>query len=117
MATYKFRNGDVVFSKLPKEEMLKRMNRLDVLRVMTEGYDEGEGRSICDKALRAYNKVEGFTGIIRLSNIEKDFLSYQLENEFIDDKEIEVIRFYCGITDATWNEIISLKGNEHLANR
>lgn len=81
------------FTKLSKEEFEKRYKRLDTLRVMTEGYDEGEGLSICKKALRAENK-EIFTGIIRLTNTEKDFLGYCLESDFLDEEEKEVIKFY-----------------------
>lgn len=115
MTTYKFSNGDVVTTKLPKDEMLKRMRRLDILRVMTEGFSEGDGADICRKSLRAYDKVEGFTGIIRLKRTEREFLSYMLESDMLSDEEIEVIRFYCGYTDKQWEEIISF--NEHLANR
>lgn len=95
MKKYTFKNGDVVTSELEVNEMLKRMRRLDVLRVLTEQYECEKGESICKKALRAYNKVKGFTGIIRLTDIEKDFLSYKLESSFITDEEKEVINFYC----------------------
>lgn len=94
MNTYRFTDGHTINSKLSKEEVLKRMNRLDILRVMTEGYEEGEGYNICQKALRAYNKTDPFTGIIRLNILEKDFLSYCLEDEFIDDEEREIVNFY-----------------------
>lgn len=117
MTTYKFSNGDIVSTELSKEEMLKRMNRLDKLRVMMEGYEEGQGLSLYEKSLRAYNKTKNFTGIIRLNGSEKDFLSYRLDDKFISDDEIAIIRFYCNITDETWKEIISVEGNEHLANR
>lgn len=118
MKKYTFKNGDVMTSELSAEELTKRLRRLDTLRVMMEGYDEGsDGRAIHNKAYRAYNKTKNFTGIIRLNNTEKDFLHYQLESEMITDEEIEVVRFYCGITDSMWNEIISIEGNEHLANR
>ena len=95
MKKYTFSNGDVVTSNLEAKELIKRMNRLDTLRVLTEGFEEGEGRRIADKAWRAWNKSEDFTGIIRLSITEKDFLSYILgENDFITDEEREVLRFY-----------------------
>lgn len=95
MKKYTFKNGDVVRSELGAKELVKRMNRLDTLRVMTEQYECEEGKSICKKALRAYNKADGFTGIVRLSSLEKDWLSYQLENSFITEEEIECVKFYC----------------------
>lgn len=94
MKRYTFTNGYQITSNLTANEVLERMNRLDWLRVLTEGYEEGEGRSICEKAVKAYNKKDNFTGIIRLTVLEKDFLGYMLENEFNTDKDIEVIRFY-----------------------
>lgn len=96
MFKYTFQNGDVMTSKLDKEEIIKRLNRLDTLRVIMEGYDEGVGRDICEKALRAYNKMEEFTGIIRLTSDEKDFLCYKLESPYLSDEERKVIEFYIG---------------------
>ena len=93
MGTYTFTDGYRCTSKLGKQELLKRMNRLDNLRVLTEGFTDGVGRSICDKALRAYNKVDNFTGIIRLTVSEKDFLGYLLEGTVTED-DVETIRFY-----------------------
>lgn len=92
--TYKFTNGEVITSRLEKDELMERMNRLDTLRVLTEGYTEGHGKSICKKAVRAYNKVNDFTGIIRLSIHEKDFIGYLLESEFNDEEDKEVLNFY-----------------------
>lgn len=94
MRKYRFVDGHEVTTKLSLDEMLKRMNRLDWLRVLTEGYESGEGKSICDKALRAYDKTENFTGIIRLTAIEKDFLGYMLEDSMNTEKDIETIRYY-----------------------
>lgn len=95
MKKYTFKNGDVVTSELEAKELIKRMNRLDTLRVMTEQYECQEGKSICKKAINAYNKTKGFTGIIRLTSTEKDWLSYQLESSFITEEEIECVKFYC----------------------
>lgn len=94
--TYTFKDGHKCTSNLEKAELIKRMNRLDTLRVLTEGFEEGEGRNICDKALRAYNKTENFTGIIRLSLLEKDFLGYMLDSDMNSEEDIEVIKFYMG---------------------
>lgn len=94
MYKYTFTNGDVVTSALTKDEMLKRMKRLDTLRVLTEGFEEGPGATIAAKAWRAYNKLNGFTGIIRLTFTEKDFLSYLLEDEFLSERDIECINWY-----------------------
>jgi hypothetical protein len=96
MKRYRFSDGHEITTSLAIDEVNKRMRRLDILRVLMEGYDGGEGESICRKALRAYNK-EQFTGIIRLTDTEKDFLSYKLEDAMIDDEDAEVIRFYTGV--------------------
>ena len=93
MKKYTFSTGEVVTTKLDKDEMLKRMDRLDWLRVLTECYDEGLGLSIFEKATRAYYKFDNFTGIIRLTFLEKDFLGYMLEG-MLTDEEKEVIKFY-----------------------
>ena len=97
MKKYTFNDGTVVTSRLSKEEMLKRMRRLDTLRALTEQHDCPTGRSICRKALAAYDKLNDFTGIIRLTFQEKDWLSYMLESDFLDDEDIEVIKFYSGM--------------------
>ena len=94
MKKIRFTDGHTITTKLSTEEVIERMNRLDLLRVMTEGYEEGEGLNICKKALKAYNKTDNFTGIIRLTILEKDFLSSKLEDEFIDNEELETIKFY-----------------------
>lgn len=95
MTRYTFKNGDIVTSNLKINELLKRMRRLDALRVLTELYEDEEGKSICKKATKAYNKIDNFTGIIRLTRLEKDWLGYMLEDEFLDNEDREVIKFYC----------------------
>lgn len=84
--------------KITVQEAKKRYNRLDTLRVLTEGYEEGEGYNIYQKAFRAENKsTEEFTGIIRFTATEKDFLGYILsDNEYLDEYEKEILRFYIG---------------------
>lgn len=94
MNTFRFSNGDVVTTHLSQKLCLERMNRLDTLRVLTEQHDCPEGRSITNKALRAYNKLDGFTGIIRLTNLEKDWLGYMLESDILDDEDRECINYY-----------------------
>ena len=47
MHKYTFNTGEIVTSKLDKDELIKRMERLDTLRVLTEGYTEGVGTTIC----------------------------------------------------------------------
>lgn len=78
---------------MTKEMFDKRFRRLDTLRVLTEGYEEGEGYNICQKARRAEWKQD-FTGIIRLTRTEKDFLGYMLESDMLDDYEVEIINWY-----------------------
>lgn len=94
MKKYAFLNGDIITSKLSADEIMKRMRRLDLLRVMTEQNNCKAGISICKKALKAYNKMTGFTGIIKLTCFEKEWLSYKLESDFLSAEKREVIRFY-----------------------
>lgn len=84
----------MIVTKLDIFEAKKRLDRLNTLIVLVEGYDDGEGKSIYDKALRAYEKYDNFTGVIRLSNSEKDWLSYLLECDMISEKERKVIKYY-----------------------
>ena len=97
MHKYTFTNGDVMTSRLNKEELMRRLGRLDTLRVLTEGFLDDEdcpGRTICKKAINAYNKMNDFTGIIRLNSLEKDWLSYMLEDGMLDDEDVECINWY-----------------------
>lgn len=95
MNKFRFTDGTVVTTKLSKAELCARATRLDTLRVITEGYEDGVGAGICRKALRAYEKNDGFTGIIRLTGIERDFLSYIYdENPFLTDWEKEALEYY-----------------------
>lgn len=97
MKRYTFNNGYVVTSELSAEELMNRMRRLDVLRVLTEQHECKEGQSICAKAWKAYNKQDNFTGIIRLTFLEKDWLGCMLESDMLDEEDIECIKFYCRI--------------------
>lgn len=94
MKTYIFKNGDIMTSKLSAPELMKRLRRLDVLKVITEQRKCKHGRNICKKALNAYNKMNGFTGIIKLTFLEKDWLSYMLESDMLSNEDREVIKFY-----------------------
>lgn len=94
-----FANGYQITSHLHVDEVVKRRNRLNTLIALTEGYSEGEGVDICKKALKAFNKKDNFTGIIRLSFLEKDFLGYRLEDDMLTDEDIECLKFYTGCTD------------------
>lgn len=78
-------DGYSITTNLSHEEALKRMDRLDDLRVLMEGYTAGEGLSMYKKALQAYNKQDNFTGIIRLTRLEKEFLSYRYDAEYAED--------------------------------
>lgn len=80
-------------SRVSAEELQKRYNRLDRLRVITEPFESGPGLSIYKKALRAED-AQNFTGIIRLTPAEKDWLEYLLENDMLTDYDVEVINFY-----------------------
>lgn len=93
MRKLRFTDGHEIITNLEPKEVLVRMNRLDNLRVLTEGFETGEGKAICKKALRAYDKKE-FTGIIRLTFLEKDFLGYMLENTCNTEEDIETINYY-----------------------
>lgn len=89
-------SGKVYRSLIPTtKELVKRLDRLDTLRVLTEGYEDGEGLSICKKSVKAFNNTQNFTGIVRLTFLEKEFLAYILdENEYLDDEDKECLRFY-----------------------
>lgn len=95
---YTFNDGTVYTSVLPKDIFIDRLARLDTLRVLTECYlgEASYGDSICRKAINAYNKYDNFTGIIRLSFGEKDWLAYLLESDMLDDNERDIIEFYSG---------------------
>lgn len=97
MNEYTFSDGTIMTSKLPADEFIKRLRRLDTLRVLTEDCECPEGRSICEKARRAYNKMTDFTGIIRLTFSEKEWLGYMLESNNRTSEDIQVIKFYCKI--------------------
>lgn len=88
-------NGKVYHSYIQTTDAFwKRLKRLDLLRVLVEQHDCEESNSICRKAIRAYNNRDNFTGIIRLSPLEKDWLSYFLESDMYDKEDIECINFY-----------------------
>ena len=90
-----FNDGHQITTNLSNEEVLKRMNRLDWLRVATEGFEYGIGKNICRKALRAYNKADNFTGTIRLNTVEKEFLDYIYhENTMLYPDEREALGYY-----------------------
>lgn len=97
---YTFNNGDVVYSDLSKEELMKRMNRLDTLRILVEGHEEGPYLNIYNKINKAL-KANPFTGILHLTFDEKDALSYKMEmldSKSLSDEEIATICFYTGNT-------------------
>lgn len=93
---YTFKDGTTYTSKLNRDEFIKRLNRLDTLRVLVEQHECDEGQSIYKKSIKAYNKFDNFTGIIRLTFTEKDWLGYKLESDFIDDEDVECIKYYIG---------------------
>jgi hypothetical protein len=95
MNKYTWSDGFYLITNLSMEEAVKRYNRLDTLRVLTEGYEDGQGYSIYTKALRALNSVNNFTGVIRLNFNEKDFLGYILdENPYLNNEDRKVLEFY-----------------------
>lgn len=99
MFRYTWDDGFSVQTNLSVQEFLKRYNRLDTLRVLTEGYDDLDGNEhpytkICKKASKAENNLSNFTGIIRLSPTEKYYLEGMLDREFLTPEEEEVIRYY-----------------------
>ena len=90
-----FKDGFTCTTYLDTDICVDRMKNLDNLRVLVEGYDAGEGKRIYEKAVAAYNKRDHFTGIIRLSTTEKDFLGYILaENDCITDQDRDTLKRY-----------------------
>ena len=75
--TYKMYNGQV-FKVLGKKTFKYTMDDLDNLRVILEGYDEGEYYDIYKRVMKALDK-----GVpsIRFSSYEKELLGMQLEHE------------------------------------
>jgi hypothetical protein len=62
-------------------------------RMNSCSYEYGTGKEIHEKVIRAYNKEENFTGIIRLNIIEKDFYPIVLnEREVRGVKEFEKLK-------------------------
>ena len=95
MRQYTFSDGYQITSNLSAEEVIKRMNRLGTLIANVEGHDSGPGLSIYNKAVRAYNKSDNFTGVIHLTFLEKDWLFYLLEDaDMLRPKDVEVINYY-----------------------
>lgn len=87
-----FKSGRVMETKLEVKEVIARLDRLYALVSICEAY-EGCGASICAKALKAAEKNNNFTGIIRLTSTEKEFLSYLLEGSMGDENR-KVVDFY-----------------------
>lgn len=95
MKRYTFNDGHQITSNLTAKEILKRMRRLDVLRVLTEQLENETYQNICKKAIKAYDKEDNFTGIIRLTGCEKEMLQIiRDENIHIDEEDKEVLDFY-----------------------
>lgn len=95
MKRYTFKDGHQITSNLTAQEILKRMQRLDWLRVMTEQLENETYQNICKKAVKAYDKKNNFTGIIRLTDYEKEMLQIiRDENEYLLEEEKEVLDFY-----------------------
>ena len=95
MKRYTFNDGHQITSNLTANEILKRMRRLDVLRVLTEQLENETYQNICKKAIKAYDKEDNFTGIIRLTGYEKEMLQIiRDENIHIDEEDKEVLDFY-----------------------
>ena len=95
MKRYTFNDGHQITSNLTAKEVLKRMRRLDVLRVLTEEIEDETYQNICKKAIKAYNKKDNFTGIIRLTPYEKEMLMIIREdNRYITEEDKEVLDFY-----------------------
>lgn len=95
MKQYTFSDGHQITSNLSAEEVINRMNRLSTLIANVEGYESGTGLSIYNKAVRAYNKSDNFTGVIHLTFTEKDWLSYLLnDGNMLRPKDVEVINYY-----------------------
>jgi hypothetical protein len=95
MKKYTFNDGHQITSNLPAKEILKRMRRLDILRVLTEEIEDETYQNICKKAIKAYDKEDNFTGIIRLTGYEKEMLMIIREdNRYINEEDKEVLDFY-----------------------
>ena len=92
--TYILLSGEKYKSNLPMDKFCEVFYRLCYLMVLTEEYDDEVYKNIHRKAKRAFDKMDGFTGIIRLTTLEKDFLGALLEDELLDDEYKKVIKHY-----------------------
>ncbi len=83
------------------QEFLDRLNKLDILMAVIKKLqeDKPEFTDICEdiygKADKAYNNYEDFTGVIELTEKEKEALSCLLDYN-ISRKIIELINYYRG---------------------
>lgn len=93
MNKYTLINGEVHKSKLSPASFTAKYRRLDTLRVIIEGNESKVGLAIYNKVINALNK-DVFTGIIRLTFTEKDFLSYYLESDMLSVKDKYVIESF-----------------------
>ena len=95
MYKYTFNDGHQITSMLPVNEVNKRMKRLSHLIVLLEDFDEGSVfNDIYKKAVRAYNKTDNFTGMIRLTFTEKDNLGYLLDSKYNTPEDVAVLKYY-----------------------
>ena len=94
-ATYVFSNGYRMTSKLSIPQIKERLSRLKHLIVLTENFENEDGESIYKKAYKAYHKKDNFTGVIRLNEQEKDFISYLIDEcDMLSEKDIETYKYY-----------------------
>lgn len=95
MYRYTFNDGHQITSMLSANEVNKRMKRLAHFIMLLEGFDDGSVfNDIYKKALRAYNKVDNFTGTIHLTFTEKDNLGYLLGRHVNTPEDEAVLKYY-----------------------
>ena len=93
--------GETYNTNLNFQEFLDRLNKLDILMAVIKKLQEykPEFTDICEdiyvKADKAYNNYEDFTGVIELTEKEKEALACLLDYN-ISRKVIELINYYRG---------------------
>lgn len=93
--------GETYNTNLNFQEFLDRLNKLDILMAAIKKLQEDklEFTDICEdiygKVDKAYNNYEDFTGVIELTEKEKEALAYLLDYN-ISRKIIELINYYRG---------------------
>lgn len=88
-----FTDGTYLITSISSDQVLQRLDRLSTLMDITKDAQDDVSKSIFDKAKVAYDKVEDFTGVIRLTAAEKKHLK-SIDESKLTEEQSDVIHFY-----------------------